>query len=245
MVHFRNAPGWLSVVGAVFIGLGAAGPAQAGFLFIPNRSALGANDFIDWGVLGPDPSSVANPFSRTSSGGINLVVSQAQGPFRRSDEGRSWLGNFGRGDHLLYTIDDSRLSSGPITVNFGTVGITAGGLQIQSGGAIGSIFEARIEALDSFGNVLAIFTRVGVNTGGEDNSAIFLGIRSDNTRFQQLRIGMDSSPAPLGLGQFAVNRLDFDTRAISVIPEPSTLAMGGMATVILLGYAWRRRAATA
>jgi hypothetical protein len=221
------------------LALGSGAPARADFFLITNRAAVGATDSVDWGVLGPPFTVVPNPFMITSASGRPLTVSQMTGPFERRDQGfpaGGWNGNFAPGDHLLWT-RGALGSSGPITVNFGPVGIYAGGAQIQPDFADGNgNFMARITALDANGNVLddAIFMEAGVSTNAADNSAIFIGIGTTDTPINQLRFKLFMAPSPVG--DFAINRLDF-----LPVPEPGSLGLLGVGALGLLSYIWRRQ----
>ena len=53
-------------------------PAQA-ISLVTDRTALGANDYIDWGTLGSSLTPVANPSPVTSNLGSNATISQAGG----------------------------------------------------------------------------------------------------------------------------------------------------------------------
>src|SRR5437870_330573 len=110
-----------SIVGlaAVAMLLGAAEQASADHMLVTSRSALGSNDFVDWGVLGPPFTTVSNPFPITSNGGIDVTVSQPSGDFERRDQGDGWDGNFAPGTKLLWD-----QGNGPtVTLDFGLVGI--------------------------------------------------------------------------------------------------------------------------
>jgi hypothetical protein len=179
-------------------------PSNIGLVI--NRAALGANDSVDWGVLGPEETWVNNPFGVISVGGVALMASEAPGQFLRLDEGTTWLGNFSVGDHLLYTGTIFGGGHGPITIHFGAPVIGAGA-QIQANyyGA----FSARIAAFDAGGNLLGSFAEAGNSAGTEDNSAIFIGIRSMAANIATIAYSLDFGG--LDPTDFAINRLDFVT----------------------------------
>src|SRR5437762_567429 len=105
-----------------------AGIAAADPILVISRSSLGANDFIDWGVLG---SIVPNPLTITShDGSVTAVVS-------RTDSTRSlarltqvgpgvctgnWSGNFAPCDKVLWT---SNIPA-PLAIDFNTTVFGAG-----------------------------------------------------------------------------------------------------------------------
>jgi hypothetical protein len=232
---FPRISAWLGLAGTALIALTIVGPALAGTFLITDRAAVNASDSVDWGKLGSAFTVVPNPFAITSTGGNTLTVSQLTGPFERRDQGfpsGGWNGNFAPGDHLLWTRGNLG-SSGPITLDFGSLGIFAAGAQIQPNMADGSGFTARITALDASGNVLGTFTETGVSNNAADNSAIFIGIGSDSTAISKLEFSLDAATSPLG--DFAINQLAF------AVPEPSSLALFAAGTLGLLAYAMRAR----
>jgi hypothetical protein len=178
----------------------------AGVGLIIHRPDLGANDGVDWGVLGPEETMVPNPFGVVSIGGAALTVSEAPGPFLRLDEGTSWWGNFALGDHLLYTDTIFGGGHGPIAIHFAAP-VRGAGAQIQSD--YYGDFVARISAYDAGGNLLGSFTEAGTSNGNEDNSAIFIGIRTNAANITTIVFSMDV--AMTDPTDFGINRLDFVT----------------------------------
>src|SRR5713101_3209699 len=148
------------LLGAAVLALGMLAPAQADFSLVTTRAGLGANDSIDWGQLGPESTTAANPSPVTSTGGISTVVSKAlPALFARQNEGSLWTGNFAPGDRLLWTNNFTSTSNNPLTLRFGASGVFGGGAQIQADFA--GDFVARVTALDAAGNLLATFTEAG------------------------------------------------------------------------------------
>lgn len=157
--------------------------------------------------------------------------------FERRDQDNGWAGNFASGEKLLWT----RGSNGPITLDFGSTLLSRGGAKIQAD--FFGDFTAKIEALDSGGNVLATFTEDGTSNDNGDDSAIFIGIKSDDVNISKIRLGITSSVE--GADQdLAIDRFDFSTTT-SAVPEPASLTMLGIGAVSLMGYGWRRRKITA
>jgi hypothetical protein len=179
-------------------------PANIGLVI--NRGALGANDHVDWGILGPDQTFVNNPFGIASVGGDALMVSEAPGQFVRIDEGTSWTGNFALGDHLLYTGTAFGGGQGPITIHFAAP-VRGVGAQIEAD--FYGPFGARITAFDMGGNQLGSFTEVGNSVGTEDNSAIFIGVLSNAANIATIVYSLDFGT--MNTTDFAINQLDLVT----------------------------------
>lgn len=192
--------------------------ARADVVFVSSRAALAGTDHVDWGVLGPQNTTVSNPFNISSVDGLDMTVSMPSGSFQRLDQGSSWGGNFAPGDRLLWTAG----SPGPITITFDTA-VMGAGAQIQQN-QFGN-FTGTIEAFafDLMGNSLGSFTRTGSSSGNGDNSAIFLGVRSDTANIG--RIVFDVA----GTGDFAINQMDLLTGSeVTPVPLPAA-AWGGLA----------------
>ena len=177
-----------------------------GLTFITNRTALGGTDFVDWGVLGSPFTTVSNPFSITSFGGLNLEVSQPFGSFERRNQSGGWNGNFTPGDRLIWTQNNP----GPLTIDFNSPVLGAGAqIQINTFGD----FIGTIEAFDSGGISLGGFSLQGLSTSNGDNSAIFIGLLSNTANIDKLVFSVD-----FGSQDFAINQLDIVTKPV---PESS------------------------
>jgi hypothetical protein len=184
--------------------------------FVNSRPALGGNDYVDWGVLGPSYTVVNNPFTVTSNGGLSMTVSKPVDPFERRDQGSDWLGNFAPGDHLIWTRD----VAGAMVIDF-AVPVLGAGAQIQQD-AYGT-FTGTIQAYDTLGNLLGSFNLAGNSTGNGDNSAIFLGVLDNSPSIKKIVFMTDG-----GQEDFAINRLDLVTQGSPVIPEPGTMLLMGI-----------------
>lgn len=236
-----------ATLGTALIALGAVFPDTTYALtLITSRTDLGGNDSADWAVLGSPFSSVLNPFTIASSQGINLEISQPVGAFERrnqSDKG-GWTGTFAPGDALLFTGGNNQ---GPTTIDF-DVPVLGAGTQLQSA-VDGDFYTAIIEAFDSLGNTLGVVGYSGYSQLGleGDNSAIFVGVRSDSANIDKLTLNIFSSKEKDP--GFAMNRLDLVSRDIrspepiepESVPEPTTsvaMLLGGLAFCSKL---WHKR----
>jgi len=226
MAMFPKRSGWAGLFVASLIIVQLSAPARAGFTFVGTAQNLGASDSIDWGALGAAFTLVPNPTTAlTTNMTTKYTVSQTAGTmFERVDEGLAtgWIGIFAPDAHLLWTNGNN----GPITVRFDKP-LFVGGAQVQAT-AFGA-FVARITALDMAGNPLggASFTAAGNNTSAEDNTAPFLGIRSDQQNIYGLRFSLDSAAQ--------------DTKDLAIgsvlltVPEPSSLTLLAFGGLGLLG----------
>lgn len=229
-----------ATIGILFAVLGAvfSDTVQAVTL-ITNRADLGGNDSVNWTVLGSSSTYVPNPFSITSSSGITLDITQPVGSFSRRDQSwESWAGMFAPGDALLFTGGSNQ---GSITIDF-DVPVFGAGTQFQTA-VEGDPYTAMIEAFDSLGNSLGLVGLSGISRFGleGDNSAIFVGVRSDKANIDKLKLNVVATRVKDP--GFAINQLDLaTTNEAEPIPEPTTalavLVLGGSAICAKL---WRKR----
>jgi hypothetical protein len=209
----------LAAVLVLFTLLSARADVMAGST---NRTLFDGNDFVDWGVLGPENTVLPNPFTVNSNGGLGVDVSEPSGNARRVDQspaggGGTWNGNFAPGDELIWTENaPGGGGSGPVTMDF-ALPIFGGGAQIQINQHFGQVlnFVATIDAYDG-GTLLGTFTEDGLSQFTADNTAIFIGIQDlSGAGITRLVINATGGPFP---NDFAINRLDL----LTSVPEPSS-----------------------
>lgn len=200
----------LALIGAVVTAFSTANPSQA-FSLITSRSALGANDTLNWNVLGSAGTPVSSPFTiGSTSGNTTITGSIPSGSFERRDQNNGWGGNFAPADALLWT----RNNPGPLQLNFSQA-VRGAGTQIQIDSY--SLFTAVIEAFNSGGTSLGSFTLAGDSTNAGDNSAIFIGVLSDNADIARLLLNVQDN------NDFAINQVSFNTTGGTSIPTPALL----------------------
>ena len=226
------------VLVAAAIALSGSEQARAAtFTFVTSRSALGANDYVDWGQLGPDDSFATNPSAVTSSLGGSYTVSKTiADSFTRFDQGGCCADGpppLATGDHLLLTNDFG--NDGQSLILDG--GMYGAGADVFAA-AVGP-FVARITAYDSIGNVLASFTESGNTNGGGYGTGLapFLGIVSD-APFAKIGFSLDSATGD-------TNYLGIDTVSLRTTqaPEPGSLGLLGLVGAGLVSLARRSRSA--
>jgi hypothetical protein len=206
------------------------------YVLVTSRTALAGTDSVNWGTAGPAGTIVANPFTILSTSARSVSVSKTQvDSFQVLEEmpcctGTAWAGNFARGDMVLWTHDFGSKSTNPITLNFGTTAVAAGGAQIQEDYFPGD-FTAQVQALDASGNVLASFTERGKSTSAEDNSAMFIGISSTSANIFQIALSLTNAHAGT-VGDFAINKFDFRTSPLAATPAAAAPAVSQSASML-------------
>lgn len=208
--------------------------AHAQVTLVTDRSNLNANDYVDWGVLGPTYTTVSNPAALNSNGGVAIQAEVVEpGTMMRLDQSAGWAGCFTPGDRLLWT----GYEQGPMVITFGQPVMSVGS-QIQWNG-LGQ-YTARITAYDSADNLLGYVTRDGLSNFDGDSTALFIGIADSNGLATIQRIVFSLENVPSRSKDFTINQLDFRTRNMEV-PEPGSLALLGGLTVASSLFILRRR----
>jgi hypothetical protein len=201
---------------------------------VTNRTDLAGNDQVDWSSLGkvfnpfnPNPSAfLPNSFSATSQGGrgLNVEIQPASLPaitppfvFKTAVPPQGIPTNFASGEFLLFTgFNPSTFpaigNSGPLSITFDTP-VFGAGVQIAVDDE--PSFTAFVSAFDDAGTLLGAFQAPGTSSLALDNSALFLGVRSDTPNISKLVYSTSASERA-----FAIN-----TVSIAAVPEP-TLAIG-------------------
>ena len=215
---------------------------QAQAALVTSRAALGGNDFVDWGQLGPSGTETSsNSFAATSNLGVATMVRKPANTFftfNAADYG----GNLG-GNVLFSNFEPGSVS--PFSMVFGSSQARVGAqIQANDFGA----FTGRISVFDIANMLLETHDVDGLSDGNQDNSAIFLGVTrasADIGRLQFSLVGAQNA-------EFAINRLDLNAQGTggggggggtNPAPEPASLALVGLGLLGLLGSRSRARSA--
>lgn len=175
---------------------------------VTQRAGIGATDAIDWKKIAKNGRTLVfnkdHVFLGKTSGGADFRILHPLTLERRlQGEQTNWTGNFAPGDGVLWTLEDI----GPLVLFF-DVPVRAAGAQIQQAG-LEEDFEAFLTVIDVNGNSPAPFKRQGRSTDANNDSAIFLGVRSDQADIRRIELRTVSLAPPAGNStDFAINRLD-------------------------------------
>lgn len=204
-----------------------------------SEAAFGTNDTIDWGQFGPRGSSMAGHVSGTSVGGRgfwaesyagdNSGLSRVDQSAGNPDPFSGWAGNFAANEKLV-SVTGLDMVTPPTTDARLTLSFhdAVQGFGAQFDANFSNSWMMHIQAFDAEDNLLGLFDLSIKRSGGfADNTAQFMGVRSDTANIARLEIwataiySTDNGPT-IAPDYFAMNfgRL--------VIPSPGTfiLAMG-------------------
>ena len=218
-VLFKTLLDAVTVTATTLLSLGVLLPGSAQAISFLGRSdinSFGANDYYDWGTLGP--GTTVNNFSTvTSNLGKSATISQASasGTFQILKQSLTpntwseggWNGNFTPGDNLLST----NSTGGPITITF-TNPVHGALTQIQRN-AFGN-FTANLTAYGVNNNTLGTFSLAGLSTSNADNSAIFIGVKDSTASIAKLTFSVPGSVP--GNEYFSINRFYLNTNGGNV-----------------------------
>jgi hypothetical protein len=213
--------------------------------FVSDRAALGGTDRVDWSILGPVPPPfqvLPNFFSVTSEQGlgINVSIPPAAAPgvtpplLFQTLPSPGIPTNFASGDFILFTglrpgPPPAVGNPGPLTITFDRP-VAAAGTQIAVDDTF--LFTALISAFDSNNNLLGSFSRQGTSSLALDNSAQFLGVRSDAANISRLVYSSSEGSRALGINALSI---------AEAVPEPSNMAAMIVAALGLFAVKIKRR----
>jgi hypothetical protein len=177
--------------------------------FVTRRADLKKTDFVDWKLVADDGEALGfnnHVFTGTTNQEMTyrilnplLLVRKRQGRMA------TWVGNFKENDGVLATDHDI----GPLIITFDQP-VRGAGAQIQADSAPRR-FKGRIQAFDVNGNRVAQYSRDGLSTNDNDNSAIFVGVLADTATIKRIEMSAVSiKPSPNKSMDFAINQLDIN-----------------------------------
>jgi len=193
--------------------------------FVSSRPGMNGDDYVDWGVLGPENTLIPKPFIINSAVyGVQLTLDKPGGVnFLRLNSGSGWPTPFPTDGDLLYPN-----RQGPIEITFNT---PVRGVGADAQGSLLS-YKMLLDVYGADGSLLGSFDV----TESAFRPPVFVGVRDKDPIIKKVIFqAVDPATGVPAVNGFVVNRLE-----LAVVPEPSTLTVVGMST-LLLGLAKRRR----
>ena len=144
--------------------------------------------------------------------------------------------NFASGDFILFTglrpgPPPAVGNPGPLTITFDRP-VAAAGTQIAVDDTF--LFTALISAFDSNNNLLGSFSTQGTSSLALDNSAQFLGVRSDAANISRLVYSSSEGSRAVGINSLSI---------AETVPEPSNIAALAVAGLGLFVFKIKKRLA--
>lgn len=199
---------------------------------ITQRTNLGGNDQIDWSSLGSaTPFNIlSNSFSATSQRGLGLNIEIP----RDSTPGitpplvfqtlpppppTNIATNFASGDFVLFTgfnpVSFPAIGNpGPLTITFEQP-VLGAGTQIATDDAVN--FTAFISAYDNTNTLLGTFQAEGTSSLALDNSALFLGVKSDTPNISKLVVSTSISDRAIGINALSIRTVPETNSVLSLL----------------------------
>ena len=194
---------------------------------VTERANIAGNDQLDWASLGQATPFKVLPYSfaATSENGLGVNVNV---PFLSPNTGitpplvfqtaplpRGIPTNFAAGDSILFTgLDPTKFPApgnpGPLSLSFDRP-VQAAGTQIAVDDTLN--FQATVAAFDRQDTLLGLFTVNATSSLALDNSAVFLGVQSDQPNITKLVYSSSSSNRAIGINQVSLHK----------VPEPTPI----------------------
>lgn len=194
---------------------------------VTDSTTLGGNDKVDWSVLGPLETPIGpgaltnilpNNFSIASENGLglNVDIPPTTTPgitpplvFQTLPDGIET--NFANEDFVLFTgllpgPPPALGNPGPLTVSFDRP-VFGAGTQI----AVDDIpeFTAFVSAFDNNDALIANFSLPGSSSLALDNSAIFLGVKSEIPNISKLVFSSSETESAIGINDLSILSVNF------------------------------------
>lgn len=221
-------------------------PVKAATFLVTERAVLGGNDEVNWASLGKvfNPSApsfsafLPNSFLATSQGGLGLAINiaptnnpQITPPFVFQTLPPPGIRtNFAQGDFILFGgIDPTGFiplppgtpdpgtqgNGGPFSISFDRP-VFGAGTQIAVDVSNLEV-ETFISAFDNVNNLLGTFSVPSTSSLALDNSAVFLGIRSDTPNISQLVFSSSAPQYGLAINQVSIIAVTEPTYTLAIL----------------------------
>jgi hypothetical protein len=196
--------------------------ASAKTKLIRHAAHLGSNDSLSWGSLGPvfnpaipgPPAFLPFSIDATSNHGLRITASLPSQPgltppltppfvFRNALPPNGIPANFAPNDFVLFTglqpggRTPANGNPGPLTLRFDRP-VAGVGAQFSVDDTL--TFTAFIDAYDRHDRLIGQFSRSGIGSKTPDNSAIFLGVRSNRSNIAKVVFRSSAPNRAIGIG---------------------------------------------
>jgi PEP-CTERM motif len=219
---------------AVVLGMigGMGRVVDAGFIVLSSPAGLSSGDATTDPYSGTSGTFYPNPFIAT--GGGNTLAFTVAGMALSRFDADGVEEDFAAGTHLLSTDDASGVASGPLTIAF-TKGVSEFGLMAQSIG-----FDTETLMYTAYDGSVAIgsYTSPATDNTTGAGTALFLGGQATNSDMITSVVVSSVSSTEVSTNDFFVGPVTFGP---SAVPEPSSLALCGIAGIVGLAVARVRR----
>jgi hypothetical protein len=221
--------------GGAVVALSAASPAFAGIQGVHSPSGLPQDGTIDWSNVAPlfsAPPSGALSIAGTPGLTATITTANAEPPMILSNcsigGSCGWYGNFGPGEHILWTGGTYNSSNGlwaangPLTISFNSP-LHGLGFQIMAN-EVGA-FAATLCAYDSADTLLACIPFDGNAVGTADGSAAYVGLYDDVAEISKVTIDASGKLFP---HDFAIGELYVANSRRQMVPATVMVPSGAV-----------------
>ncbi len=203
-----------------------------GLKLVQDRNCLQSNDLINWSSLGkllnpsaPNPEDfLSDSLTAQSAHGLGLKVKiklaggDITPPFVFQNNPGVQT-NFAPGDFLFFTgFSPTVIPTGnpnPLTIIFER-NVQGAGTQIAASGSENIDYEVFLSAFDDTNNLLGTFSLPGLSSGARDNSAVFLGVKSDTANIKSLLLWTSSPQRGFGINTLSIVTADQSPSALEL-----------------------------
>ena len=214
--------------------IGSAGWLHAGVVQVGSSAALGANDSVVWGQLGPVNTILPNSNNFTSTSGLTGNVMDG------TTGGVPQLRNAALYNLTTNPVYDNQYDNNVVTITFNSAVSGVGVLMMNDFGS-GASFSYHMQVFNSGGS-LGTFN---VASPQVSNTPSYLGVLDSIAEITKVSFTTDAFSGNSG-DYYALDTLNLKDNVgqtqVPGVPEPGSLALAGIGLILLAGAIRRARA---